>query len=89
MWLKTVNLSFLQHTEGLVNLRIQLLCPNATLQWELQGQNKVILTLLELRRHTLYSMDDEPSDVLELGPTRKKNWHLRFIFSSYMLAKER
>ena len=24
------------------------------------------------RRHALYSVDDEPSDVLELGPTRKK-----------------
>ncbi len=27
--------------------------------------------LVHVRRHTLYSMNDEPSDVLELSPTRK------------------
>ncbi len=46
---------------------------------------------MTIRRHTLYSMDDEPSYVLDLGPTRKKSRHLScfffvvVVFSSYML----
>ncbi len=30
--------------------------------------------ILIRRQHALYSMDDEPSDVLQLGPTRKKDF---------------
>ncbi len=35
----------------------------------------------DLRRHALYSMDNKPSNVLELGPTRKTSRHLSlFLF---------
>ncbi len=34
-----------------------------------------------LRRHASYSMDDEPYDVLELGPARKKSRHPSFFYS--------
>ena len=41
-------------------------------------------SFFQIRRHTLYSMDDKLSDMLELGPPRKKEGIWAF-FSSYML----
>ncbi len=39
--------------------------------------------LLLVRRHSVYSLDNDPSDVMKSGPTRKK-WLLRIFFYSFL-----
>ncbi len=68
-----------------------------SIAWEFMGGNLGVKSPMfvfivcydpRIRRHALYSMDDEPSDVLKLSPTRKKSRPLSFfILSSHKLAK--
>ncbi len=59
------------------NKRVPTCHPNAPIT--------TLIPLLVFRQHTLHSMDDEPSDVLELGPAEK----MGISFFSYFLILAR